>query len=260
MAKKNSGRVLGLALGGGGARGMAHIGILKALEKADIQFNVVTGTSVGSLVGALTAAGRSAAEIEEAARDIAWSDLASIAVPKLGLVKSKKLEETLERLIGSDDIQSLKMPYAAVATDIVTAEEVVFTDGPVAEAVRASCSVPVVFEPIKVRDRLFVDGGLVNEVPGDVARQLGADVVISVDLNADRKRNTPPGNLIDVLFYSLNILVAGTSQAGRTSADIRLEPDLQGFGYADLDRIDEAVERGERVVEEHLQEIHALLE
>ena len=260
MAKKNSGRVLGLALGGGGARGMAHIGILKALEKADIQFNVVTGTSVGSLVGALTAAGRSAAEIEEAARDIAWSDLASIAVPKLGLVKSKKLEETLERLIGSDDIQSLKMPYAAVATDIVTAEEVVFTNGPVAEAVRASCSVPVVFEPIKVRDRLFVDGGLVNEVPGDVARQLGADVVISVDLNADRKRNTPPGNLIDVLFYSLNILVAGTSQAGRTSADVRLEPDLQGFGYADLDRIDEAVERGERVVEEHLQEIHALLE
>jgi len=260
MAKKNSGRVLGLALGGGGARGMAHIGILKALEKADIQFDVVTGTSVGSLVGALTAAGRSAAEIEQAARDLVWSDLASIAVPKLGLVKSKKLEETLERLIGSDDIQSLKLPYAAVATDIVTAEEVVFTNGPVAEAVRASCSVPVVFEPIKVRDRLFVDGGLVNEVPGDVARQLGADVVISVDLNADRKRNTPPSNLIDVLFYSLNILVAGTSQAGRTSADIRLEPDLQGFGYADLDRIDEAVERGERVVEEHLQEIHALLE
>ncbi|MDF1567677.1 MAG: patatin-like phospholipase family protein [Spirochaetaceae bacterium] len=260
MARKKSGRVLGLALGGGGARGMAHIGILKALEEADIHFDVVTGTSVGSLVGALTAAGRSTAEIEDAAREIEWSDLVGITVPKLGLVKSKKLEETLERFIGREDIQSLKMPYAAVATDIATAEEVVFTDGLVAKAVRASCSVPVVFEPVIVRDRLLVDGGLVNEVPGDVARQLGADVVISVDLNADRKRNTPPNNLIDVLFYSLNILVAGTSQAGRTSADIRLEPDLQGFGYADLDRIDEAIARGERVVEEHLQEIRAFLE
>ena len=250
---------LGLALGGGGARGLAHIGVLGAFEDEGFEIDVITGTSVGSLVGALTAAGLGSRDIESIARDIEWTDLVGLTLPKVGLVRTEKMERLIDDIVGAGTIEELDIPFAAVATDITTAEPVIFTRGPVASAVRASCSVPVVFEPTEVDGRVLVDGGLVNEVPGDMARKLGADIVVAVNLNADRKNNEPPQNLIDVLFYSLNILIAGTSQAGRIDADVTLEPELKGFGYAELKRIDELIQRGREAAENRIEDIRRLL-
>lgn len=251
---------VGLAFGGGGARGMAHIGVLKVLEEEGIPIDCVAGTSVGSLIGTLVALGYDWKQMRDLARETKWHDLVGLNLPDKGLIRADKLERFFDTLADGRTFADLEMPFAVVATDIATGQPVVLSEGPVARAVRASCSVPVVFEPAEIDDRMLVDGGLVDEVPGDVARDLSADVVIAVDLNEDRTRNTRPDNLFDVLFVSLNILIAGTSQKGKTSADVTIAPDLFEFGYADLSRLDDAIERGEAAAREKLAEIESLLE
>lgn len=250
---------VGLALGGGGARGLAHIGALKALQEAEIPVDCIAGTSVGSVIGTLLALGYDWQRMKHLAEQTKWSDLVGVSWPDKGLMQTKKLERFLEELTDSRSFDDLDAPFAVVGTDITNGEAVVLSHGPIAPAVRASCGVPGVFEPAEIGDRLLVDGGLVNEIPGDVVRELGADVVIAIDLNADRTRNKRPENIFDVLFYSMNILIAGTSQTGKTSADVTIEPDLHGFGYADLSRLDEAIGRGERAMREKLDEILTLV-
>ncbi len=237
---------------------MAHIGVLKCLHEADIGVDCVTGTSVGSLIGALVVCGYDWHELERRARDVDWSDLVGVTWPKRGLVQATKLERVLSELTHGKSFSDLDTPFATVAADITTGEAVLFSQGSIAAAVRASCSVPVVFEPVEVDGRLLVDGALVNEVPGDIARELGAEVVIGVDLNADRTKNKTPDHLIDVLFCSFNILIAGMSQKGKAAADVTIEPDLSGFRYADLGRIDEAIERGYEATRKKVGDIAAL--
>lgn len=253
--KKMSRRKIGLALGGGGARGIAHIGVIKVLEELNIPLHCVAGTSVGSLVGALLASGQGWKDLEQFAREINWTDMVSITFPARGLVKSNKIGSLLEDLIEGKSFDDLNLPFGCVATNLGDGEPVIFTKGSLEKAVRASCSVPVVFEPVEDKDRLLVDGGLVNEVPGDLARDLGADYVIAVDLNDDRTTNSAPKHMLDVLFQSLNIVIAGTSQIGKTRADITIKPELQGFGYADLSRIDEAMQRGEDAARQALESL-----
>ena len=252
-------RRVGLALGGGGARGLAHIGVLQCLEEAGVPIDCVTGTSVGSLIGALLVCGYDGKELERRARDVDWSDLVGVTWPKRGLVQAEKLERVLSELTDGKSFSDLDTPFAAVAADITTGTAVLFSQGSIAAAVRASCSVPVVFEPVEIDGRLLVDGALVNEVPGDIARDLGAEVVIGVDLNVDRTKNKRPDHLVDVLFCSFNILIAGMSQKGKAAADVAIEPDLEGFRYADLSRIDEAIERGYAATHEKVRDIVALV-
>jgi NTE family protein len=238
-------KTLGLALGGGGARGMAHIGVLKALEEEGLAADFVAGTSVGSLIGALYCCGFSWRQLNELARSTDWSDLVAITVPKMGLIKTGKLERLIDRLAGGRSIEDLPVPFRAVATDITRGQEVVLERGLVSRAVQASSAIPGIFEPVRWEGLLLVDGGLLANVPVHVARDMGAQVVIAVDLAADRARNRDPENILDVMIYTLSILIHGQSQGGAAAADVPVAPDLAGFSFRDLSHLEEMIGRGE---------------
>ena len=176
---------IGLVLGSGGARGLAHIGILRVLEREKIPIDLIVGTSMGSLIGGIYASGMDAVTMEEIAINISWQQTARFFTPtisKAGLVDGNKIEKLLESFIGKKRIKDLKIPFATVSTDIENGKQAVIKNGKVSRAIRASCSIPGIFTPLKHRNRFLVDGGLVNPVPVDVAREMGADIVIGVNV------------------------------------------------------------------------------
>ena len=183
---KHGGRPrIGLALGSGSARGLAHLGVIRAIEDAGIKLDFIAGTSMGALIGAIHAAGK-LDELEASFRDFDWKRSASffdVVLPKSGLLDGAKVSQLVRAHIHADSIEMLPLPFAAVATDIVNGEEVVIRSGDVIEAVRASISVPGIFTPVRSNGHILVDGGLTNPVPVSVARAMGADIVIAVDLN-----------------------------------------------------------------------------
>ena len=250
---------LGLALGGGAALGLAHLGVLKVLAEEGIDVSCVAGTSAGSVVGAAFCAGMTWQEIRDRARTLDWSHLASFVVPRRGILRLDKMERFIEEDLGVRLFSDLAIPFAAVATDIVSGREVVFDSGPLALALRASCSVPGVFEPVVDAGRTLVDGGLVNDVPADVARRLGGQVVLAVNLNARRSHATAPRGILDMVYYSFDILLAGCAQQYLASADFVVCPDVQGFHYRDLRRIEELMLRGEEAVRAIIPELKARL-
>jgi NTE family protein len=234
---------IGLALSGGAARGLAHIGVIKVLQEEKIKISCVAGASVGSLMGALFAAGMPWSEMAQAARQFKWKDLAQLTLSPLGLAKHAKLKQIIDRLIGGKRFEDLPLPFAAVAVDIGSGREVVLRSGSVAEAVRASSSIPGIFEPTVIDGRYLVDGGLLNNLPVDVARSLGADIVVAVDLNTQHVEIHPPKNLLDIL-YRCFLLVMQNSRNSYKNADFIITPDLEGKSYYDLKPIDEMIELG----------------
>ncbi|NIO68755.1 MAG: patatin, partial [Anaerolineae bacterium] len=175
-------RKIGLALGGGGARGAAHVGVLRVLEREGIRPDYVVGVSAGSVVGAGYCAGMSVAEMEELALDLQWSKLGRIVRPRLGFFDSQRLESYVTEVIGDFQFADLAIPFSAVAADILTGQLVVLKEGSVAWAVRASCALPGIFTPVERGDQLLVDGGTINNLPVSVAQEMGADYIIAVDL------------------------------------------------------------------------------
>ncbi len=248
---------LGLALGGGAARGVAHIGVIKVLEEEGVKISHVAGTSAGSLMGALYCAGLGWREMREVAESINWGDIVSPAFDGMGMVSAKKLEKALNDVIGERDFSDMTIPFCAVATDIQSGEPVVLSEGSVSHAVRASCSIPAIFAPTKWGDRILVDGGLVDDVPVDVVREMGADAVVGVDLNVDRGHADPPDNLIDVFYRSLNILIYNVAKSKKQTADIMIAPDLAGFKYYRLREIDKLVAAGEAACRKWIRALKA---
>src|SRR5574340_1819748 len=189
LTSKTTGRSrrpgIGLALGSGSARGLAHLGVVRAIEDAGIELDFIAGTSMGALIGAIHAAGK-LGELEATFRTFDWKTTASffdVVLPKSGLLDGAKVSELVRAHVHADTIEMLPKPFAAVATDIVSGEEVVIRSGDVIEAVRASISVPGIFTPVRSNGRILVDGGLTDPVPASAARAMGADLVIAVDLN-----------------------------------------------------------------------------
>ncbi|MDL1970197.1 MAG: patatin-like phospholipase family protein [Candidatus Desulfofervidaceae bacterium] len=177
---------IGLALGGGAARGGAHIGVLRAFQELGIPVDYVAGTSIGALVGGFFAAGE-INSLENLALHLDWKDIIAffdVVFPKAGLIDGKKVTQLLQKHIPQSKIEELSLPFAAVATDIVTGQEVILDKGNIIEAIRASISIPGIFTPVKIGDQILVDGGVVNPVPVSVVQNMGAEVVIAVDLNA----------------------------------------------------------------------------
>lgn len=163
----------------------------------------------------------------------------------MGLVSSDKLESTLNRFVKNGTFEDLKLPFRAIAVDITRGETVELHTGPLATAVRASCSIPGVFTPTEIDGRLLVDGGVLNSVPADVVRAMGADLVIAVNLNSDRRKHERPENVIDLIFSSFNLMVAQTTEITLKAADIVIEPDLRDLGYYSMRNRDIAIARGE---------------
>lgn len=248
---------LGLALSGGGTRGIAHIGAFKAFEEAGIKFSCVAGTSAGSIFGALYC------------KQIPWQEM--LAEVKKVTVKdiidkrfilgssSQNIADVATRLLGETTFAQLPVHFSAVAVDISRGEEVVLDSGNVATAVAASSAVPALFTPVRMDDMVLVDGGLLNNMPADVCRRMGADVVVSVDLNHTRGSGTASTRLPEILMATWSITTKSTVYKGELNSDVIVTPNLSAYKNTRLDFIDEMFEEGYRATVEKLPEITNLL-
>lgn len=245
----------GLCLGGGGARGFAHIGALKAFAEAGITFDMVAGTSVGSLIGALYAAGISPAEMEEIGDKINLKDVHSGWTPNDPL----KIGAIVRSLVGDKRIENLKIPLYIVAVDLVEARQVILDGGFLYEAVSASCAVPIFFRPLIMGKLHLVDGGLLNNIPADILRMMGADSVVTVDINPTRGRGTESTSVMDVAKATLSIVTAAASQTGLVNSDIIIAPDLSRFSATKKDGHKEMVELGYNAAKEKIDDIKELM-
>lgn len=241
---------VGIALGGGGARGLAHIGVLKALEEEDVPIGAISGTSVGALIGGLYAAGISTAQMEQMTQEIGWSSLTNYSRFSLLrlMVTGQKLstnnmEVYLRRHIGDTRFDELKIPFSCVATDIQTGEKLVFREGPVALAARASATIPGMFEPVPFRHRFLVDGGLVSNLPTDLVALMGADPIVAVDVTADFV-HAQQKNVLDVLNQAIYIQSERLTQDELSRAQVVIRPRLDDITMMDLSRSDECIDAG----------------
>ena len=237
--------VVGLALGGGAAKGFAHIGVIKMLEASGIHVDVVAGTSAGSVVGALYASGMDAFAMQQSAISLDEASLRDVRLFSGGLVQGRKLQDYVDGLVRQRPIERLKLPFAAVATELETGQRTVFRHGDTGAAVRASCSVPGVFEPTAIDGRHYVDGGVVSPVPVDAARELGADFVIAVDISA-RSDGSLPTDMFGIVGRSVVIMGQHLGAQELARADVVIRPQVNGLGAADFTQKDRAIMEGEK--------------
>lgn len=238
---------VGLVLGGGAARGFAHVGVIRVLEQEKIPVDLVVGTSVGSLIGAIWAADQNSFELEWAAFQLEKDHLLDYglltAVLGMGLAKGEKLEAFVKSRVKVTNIEELKIPFAAVATDLNWGQEVVLDHGPVAKAVRASSAIPGVFQPVTHMGKLLVDGGVVDNIPVSVARRKGADVVVAVDIS-ENLGNTHITNLVDVLLQAINIMFALNVEHAKKDADVLIQPKVGDVAMLDFSQKKRCMEAG----------------
>ena len=247
---------LGLALSGGGPRGFAHIGVLRAFEEERIHFDCVAGTSAGALIGAMYCADVSCEQMVDAAKQITRKEL----VGKFWINSdSANIANAANRLLADKTFKQLSVPFAAVAVDLTDGQEVVLTEGSVAKAISASCAVPALFKPVEIDKMVLVDGGLLNNMPADVCRTMGAEIVIGVDLNHHRGSGTDSKKLKDILVATWNITTKSTMYKGTTNSDLVIEPELHEFKRTSLQYIEQMVDEGYRAAKEKMPEILELL-
>jgi len=249
---------LGLALGGGAARGMAHIGVLRVLKREGINVDYLAGTSMGAVVAAVTAVGTDPNYLARLAEKLRWETLVDIRFNKIGLISGEKIEQVIKVLTKNRNFEDLQMPLAIVAADLSSGEPVIFRSGPIYSAVRASIAIPGVFEPVRCGNRMLVDGGIINNVPVKPTRDLGADVVIAVDVSHDQENNEPR-NFVEVLFKAFEVMGAYINKEQLDSADLVLTPNTDKIGPAGFYKAAECIAAGEQAAEEALPRIRELL-
>lgn len=272
MAVRNKGsreRKVGLALSGGAARGLAHIGVLEILEEEDIPIDLIAGTSIGAAIGVMYALGKTAAEIHNVALELSRKSLAlvDLSLPKSGLIRGKKITDLLKASLGGNvQFSDLKIPFACVATDIATGEEVVINRGSVAEALRASISIPAVFTLAKLENRYLVDGSLVNPVPVSVVRGMGADFIIAVNVIPDvtdrarwlqkaKVKGLKEPNLINIIMQSIYIGTHSLVDSCLRGANVVIEPDVVHFGAIEFHHVEELIQQGRLAAQKSIPEI-----
>jgi len=245
---------IALVLGAGASKGFAHIGVIKILESNKVPIHMIVGTSVGSVVGSLYAYGYDAFQLQKLSFSIEKGDIVDLTIPDNGFIKGEKLEEFVNKTVKNTPIEKLKIPFYAVATDIQGGQEMVFGRGNTGMAVRASCSIPGVFRPVKIGERMYVDGGVVSPVAVDVAKRFGADVVIAVDISAVADR-TLPENTVDTILQSFNIMYSKLASIQIAKADVVIKPKVGHIGAADFSKRHEAILEGEKAALEALPQV-----
>lgn len=251
---------IGLALGGGFARGIAHIGVLKVLEDEGIPVRVVTGTSVGALIGASYCSGLSIAEMEEFAHNTRFTSFARWTLSRCGFASNDRMVSFLRRILKVKTFEELRVPLGVTATDFNTGEGVVFHSGDIIEPVRASCAYPGMFLPVTIRGRYLVDGMLSHPVPTRPVREMGADRVLAVHLKGMWANSGPPRHLFDVIGQSFAIAQDAMSSLWREAADLVIEPDVGEFAYDDFKRADELISVGEKAMRDALPAVRKWFE
>jgi NTE family protein len=248
---------IGIALSGGAIRGVAHIGVLKLLEREGISPTIVTGTSAGALVGAGYAAGIPLEELSEIFITMKWPNVLDFSIkfgPNLGLFSTEKMEAYIDKLLGQKTIEELPKKFAAIACDIENGERIVLKKGSVARAVRASAAFPVLFAPVEIDDHLLVDGGVVENLPVRTAYELGADYVIGVDVTTSKKTHSQLKNPIDVLF-AIDDIRAALLHPDPASMNCLINPETSGFSAWDFNHITELEECGRIAAEAALPKL-----
>lgn len=239
---------IALVLGGGAVRGFAHIGVIKVLEAQGIVPDMVVGTSAGSVVGALYAAGYSGFELQKIAFKLEEESVGDWIIPNRGFIKGEALQAFINKAVQNKPIEKLRKPFSAVTTDLQSGEMVLFSRGNTGQAVRASSSIPGVFQPVTINGRDYVDGGLTSPVPVRAARALGADVVIAVDINAKPKSRKIEG-LTDILLQTFTIMGQAISGRELQEADVVIRPNTATIGAADFAQKHEAILEGEKAAQ-----------
>jgi len=250
---------IGLALGGGFARGIAHVGILKVLEEENIPISVITGTSVGALIGACYCSGVSPAELEDVARNTRFATFARWTLSRYGFASNDRMISFLTRTLKCKTFEDLRIPLGVTATDFNTGEGVVFRSGSIIDPVRASCAYPGMFLPVEIAGRHLVDGMLSYPVPSRPARDMGAARVIAVHLKGTWAQGGAPRHLFDVIGQSFAIAQDAMSRLWRETADLVIEPDVAGFAYDDFKRSADLIRLGEAAIRAVLPEIRKWL-
>jgi NTE family protein len=261
---------IALALGGGAARGFAHIGVIKALEAQGISPDIIVGTSAGAVVGALYAAGYNGFQIQELSMTMDEAEVIdgsgmyrciaeTVISDKRGCIKGEALQDFINRNVKGRTIENLNKTFAAVATNLSNGEMMIFQNGNTGLAVRASSSVPVFFQPVTINAQDYVDGGLVTPVPVSVARKLGADFVIAVDIS-DRPQDRTTSGIVDILWQTFTIFGQTINRYELPKADIVIRPVTYGIPATDMSGRNKAVLEGEKAVAAILPDLKAKLE
>ena len=252
--------IIGLALGGGFARGIAHVGVLKVLEEENIPVHIVAGTSVGALIGASYCSGLSPTELEGVARSARFTTFARWTLSRYGFASNDRMIAFLTRTLKVKTFEELRIPLGVTATDFNTGEGVVFHSGSLIEPIRASCAYPGMFLPVNIRGRWLVDGMLSHPVPSQPLREMGAERVLAVHLRGQWARNGAPRHLFDVIGQSFAIAQDRMAPLWRGAADLVIEPDVAAFGYDDFKHAGDLVRAGEEAMRKALPEVRSWIE
>ncbi|HEX7050274.1 MAG TPA: patatin-like phospholipase family protein [Longimicrobiales bacterium] len=248
-----------LVLGGGAARGLAHVGVMKVLEEEGLRPDAIVGTSAGALAGAFLAAGVSAARTAAWGERLRWPLIARPVVNRMGLTSNERLGALLERALPVRTFDELMIPLACVATDLATAEPVLLCEGDLSSAVRASCAIPGITVPVMRDGRQLIDGGVAANVPTRIARLLGAEIVVAVDVNQAFRPSQAPTNMLAVLAYVFFTIGRAAERVATDAADLLIAPDVGDIGFDQLHRAKELLAAGEAAAREALPKLRALL-
>jgi NTE family protein len=252
---------IGLALGGGFARGIAHIGVLKVLEQEDIPISLVAGTSVGALIGAAYCSGVTIPELEQIAARVRFKHFARWTLSRYGFASNQRMIGFLSSILKVKTFEELQIPLAVTATNFSTGEGVVFHSGPLVDPVRASCAYPGMFLPVKIRGRLLVDGMLAHAVPSVPLREMGAQRVLAVHLRGSwANADAGPRHLFDVIGQCFAIAQEKTCGVWKAASDLVIDPDVNGYKYDDFERSSELIRAGEKATRAALPEIRKWLQ
>ena len=253
---------IGLALGGGGARGLAHIGVIKILEKNKIPIDLIAGSSIGAIIGGFYASGLNIKEIEKIALDIDYHKIFSVLFePRLkqGLIGGEKIKIFIENYIGKKNFKDCRIPFSAVATNLKTGEIVPLNKGEIAQAIQASISIPLIFKPVKINNQTLIDGELSSPVPVEVVRNMGADIIIAVNLDKYHHTNKKDLNWYDIANNSLSILRYHLAQQNIKNADIVIKVDLKSYWYQFVNGQGKKILAGEKAAKKVIPKLQKII-
>ncbi|MGI5921190.1 MAG: patatin-like phospholipase family protein [Syntrophomonadaceae bacterium] len=249
--------LIGLVLGAGSARGLAHIGVLQVLAENSIPFDFIVGSSMGAMIGGIYACGADLYMSAKMLEHLDTSILLDVNLPRMGFIAGKKITSFLDLLTKKKDFADTRMPLFIVTTDLVSGQRVVINSGSISEAIRASISIPGVFNPVRKDEMVLVDGAVVDRLPVEVAREQGAEVIIAVDVTFGEGKQVVIKNALDVIWASLDIMQKQQFDLVSPQADIIIQPEVGGFSSRDFDKSAELIQLGRKAAEEKLSEIRA---